>query len=162
MALMNPLTLVAALALLARAEPASLQAASATMPSVVPVVPAAPPKAPSPLPLLVDRRSAEALAKAGRKMLAKGRYLQAEPLLEKRLWRRQAEETTTTHAQLGEALIDLADLYTLEGRLPEAESAYDQAYDVLRPDLGLEHPSVLRLQDHMAELYRRQGRQLRS
>ena len=112
--------------------------------------------------LAADGRSAHALAKAGRKLVGEGRYLQAEPLLEKRLWRCQADAAATTHEELGAAFIDLADLYALEGRYPDSEALYDRAYDLLRPDLGLEHPLVLELDDHRAELYRLQGRLLRS
>lgn len=112
--------------------------------------------------LSVEPRSADALAKAGMRLLAQGRYLQAEPVLQKRLWRRQADGPSATHTQLGEAYLDLADLYTLEGRYPDAEDLYDRAYDLLRPDLGLEHPLVLRVDDHRCELYRLQGRLVRS
>ena len=118
--------------------------------------------APPARPLRFDKRPPAALAKEAGKLLAHGRYLRAEPLLQRRLDLVEALEGKAGLATLAAARSDLADLYALEGRYGQAEELYDDAWDVLRPAFGLEHPSVLRLADHMAELYRLEGRWLRS
>lgn len=113
-------------------------------------------------PLQFDRRAPKTLARQARAFVARGRYLQALPLLERRLQLIEEKEGGAAPQELAGALSDLADVSALIGRYDQAEALYDRAWITLRPAMGLEDPAVLRLADQMAELYRLQGRWLRA
>ncbi len=95
-------------------------------------------------------------AKAGYYLNERGRYSEAEPLLQQALalYRRLLGEE---HPLVATSLNNLAQLYDNQGQYAEAETLYQQALALYRSLLGEEHPWVATSLNNVGALYRNQG-----
>jgi tetratricopeptide (TPR) repeat protein len=86
-----------------------------------------------------------------------GRYLEAEPLLQKVLVLRQ-QLFGSDHSDFATGLHNLAELYRLEGRYSEAEPLYLRSLEIMKQRLDTEHPDIDTCLNNLAILYCNQGR----
>jgi tetratricopeptide (TPR) repeat protein len=86
-----------------------------------------------------------------------GRYLEAEPLLQKSLILKQ-NFLGLDHTDVSTSLNNLATLYQSQGRYNEAEQIYLRSLEIRERQLGAEHPVVASSLNNLATLYRSQGR----
>jgi tetratricopeptide (TPR) repeat protein len=100
---------------------------------------------------------AESLGRLGMLYYDQGRYLEAEPLLQKALVLNK-QLLGPEHPKVANSLNNLAGLYESQGRYSEAESLYLQSLEIIERQLGLDHPSFAASLNNLAGLYESQGR----
>lgn len=62
------------------------------------------------------------------------------------------------HPEVASKMAQLAALYRVQGRYPDAESLYTRALTIQRNALRADHPDVMRTTRELADVYRAQGR----
>jgi tetratricopeptide (TPR) repeat protein len=97
------------------------------------------------------------LNQAGYYLLARGRYREAEPLLQQAL-RIRERHLGAEHLGTATSLNNLADLYRAQGKYREAEPLYGRALSIHEQQLGIEHPNTALSLDNLAALYKEQGK----
>jgi tetratricopeptide (TPR) repeat protein len=85
-----------------------------------------------------------------------GRYLEAEPLLQKALVLRK-DLLGKEHPEVADSLDHLANLYATQGRYSEAEILYQDALEIYRDNLPGSYPLVASSLNNLANLYQAQG-----
>jgi tetratricopeptide (TPR) repeat protein len=86
-----------------------------------------------------------------------GRYAAAEPLYKRSLAIRETMQGAD-HPEVGIALMNLAELYRVQGRYADAEPLYKRTQSIYEKALGPDHPELGTALNNLAELYRAQGR----
>jgi tetratricopeptide (TPR) repeat protein len=99
---------------------------------------------------------ADSLGSLGQLYYKQGRYLEAEPLLQKALALRK-QLLGSNHPDIALSLNNLAGLYHAQCRYSEAESLYLQSLEIT-DELGLDHLHVAASLNNLAALYESQGR----
>jgi tetratricopeptide (TPR) repeat protein len=100
---------------------------------------------------------ADSLERLGLLYYKQGRYLEAEPLLQKVLALRQ-QLLGPDHSDVATSFNNLAELYRLEGRYSEAEPLYLRSLEINEQQLGTNHFGIATSLNNLAELHRLQGR----
>jgi tetratricopeptide (TPR) repeat protein len=100
---------------------------------------------------------ADSLGSLGVLYRKQGRYLEAEPLLQKALALRK-QLLGSHHPDVAKSLNNLAFLYKSQGRDSEAEPLYMQSLEIKEQQLDTDYPAVATSLDNLAELYKSQGR----
>jgi tetratricopeptide (TPR) repeat protein len=100
---------------------------------------------------------AYALGRLGFLYYEQGRYLEAEPLLQKALTLTK-QLLGSDHPDVATGLNNLALLYRSQGRYSEAEPLYLQSLKSYQNRLGIDHPDVAISLNNLAVLYGCQGR----
>jgi tetratricopeptide (TPR) repeat protein len=100
---------------------------------------------------------ANSLEHLGLLYLNQGRYLEAEPLLQKVLTLRQ-QLLGSDHPDVATSLNNLALLYKSQGRYSEAEPLYMRSLEIRERLLGANHPDVATSLNNLAALYESQCR----
>lgn len=100
---------------------------------------------------------ADSLERLGLLYYKQGRYLEAEPLLQKVLDLRQ-RLFGADHSDVATSLNNLAELYRLQSRYSEAEPLYLRSLEIMKQQLGLDHPDTATSLNNLAILYCYQGR----
>ncbi len=100
---------------------------------------------------------ADSLGSLGQLYYKQGRYLEAEPLLQKALALRK-QLLGSNHPDIALSLNNLAGLYYAQCRYSEAESLYLQSLEITEGELGLDHLHVAASLNNLAVLYESQGR----
>jgi tetratricopeptide (TPR) repeat protein len=100
---------------------------------------------------------ADSLERLGLLYYKQGRYLEAEPLLQKVLTLRQ-QLLKPDHPDVAGSLNSLAILYQLEGRYDEAEILYLKSLEIKERQLGTNHSAIVSSLNNLATLYQSQGR----
>jgi tetratricopeptide (TPR) repeat protein len=86
-----------------------------------------------------------------------GRYLEAEPLLQKVLALRK-DLLGKEHLGVADSLDHLANLYAVQGRYSEAEIRYQDALEIYRDNLPGSYPLFASSLNNLANIYQAQGR----
>jgi tetratricopeptide (TPR) repeat protein len=86
-----------------------------------------------------------------------GRYLEAEPLLQKALALRK-DLLGKEHLGVADSLDHLANLYATQGRYPDAEVLYQNALEIYQDNLPGSYPLVASSLNNLANVYEAQGR----
>jgi tetratricopeptide (TPR) repeat protein len=100
---------------------------------------------------------AESLERLGSLYYKQGRYLEAEPLLQKAL-NLTKQLAVADHSRVAIYLNNLASLYESQGRYSEAEPIYLQSLEIKERQLGTDHSVVATSLNNLASLYKSQGR----
>jgi tetratricopeptide (TPR) repeat protein len=100
---------------------------------------------------------ADSLGSLGILYFKQGRYLEAEPLLQKAFLLTQ-ELLDLDHPKVAASLNNLAVLYGSQGRYSEAESLYVRSLEIHERQLGADHSDVATSLNNLAGLYKSQGR----
>jgi tetratricopeptide (TPR) repeat protein len=100
---------------------------------------------------------ANSLERLGTLYYKQGRYLEAEPLLQKVLTLRE-HLLGTDHSEVATSLNNLAELYRSQGRYNEAEPLYLRAIETMKQELGAGHPDMATSLNNLAILYYSQSR----
>lgn len=100
---------------------------------------------------------ADSLERLGELYYKQGRYLEAEPLLQKVLTLRQ-QLLGSNHSDVATSLNNLAELYRLQGRYSEAEPLYLRSLEIMKRQLDAGHPDIATCLNNLAILYYTQGR----
>ena len=101
--------------------------------------------------------AARLLNQAGYYLYERGRYREAEPLLQRAL-AIQEQELGASHPDTAQSLNNLAGLYDRQGKYVEAEPLYQRALAIREQELGASHPDTAQSLNNLAELYRVQGK----
>jgi tetratricopeptide (TPR) repeat protein len=86
-----------------------------------------------------------------------GRYLEAEPLLQKVLILKQ-QLLGQDHPDVATSLNNLAELYKSQGRYSESETLLVQSLEIRKRLLSEDHPAVANSLSNLAGIYKYQGR----
>ena len=97
------------------------------------------------------------LNQVGSYLLDRGRYVEAEPLLQQAVAICE-QRLGLDHPGTAENLNNLAVLYQNQGKYEEAESLYKRALAIREQQLGPEHPDTARGLNNLAALYYNQGK----
>jgi tetratricopeptide (TPR) repeat protein len=100
---------------------------------------------------------ADSLDRLGLLYYKQGRYLEAEPLLQKALTLKQTL-LGSDHLDVANNLNNLANLYVLQGRYSKAEPIYLQSLEIRKSQLGEYHPLIAISLNNLASLYQFQNR----
>jgi tetratricopeptide (TPR) repeat protein len=101
--------------------------------------------------------AARLLNDAATYLQARGRYAEAEPLLQRALAISE-QQLGTDHPDTATSLNDLAELYRNQGRYEEAEPLMQRALAIREKQLGQDHPHTATSLDNLAALYQAQGK----
>jgi tetratricopeptide (TPR) repeat protein len=95
---------------------------------------------------------ADSLERLGSLYYKQGRYLEAEPLLQKVLSLRQ-QLLGSDHSDVATSLNNLAELYRSQGRYSEAEPLYLRSLEIMKQQLDTDHPDIATSLNNLAILY---------
>lgn len=102
-------------------------------------------------------QSTSLLLKAGRYLLERAQYSQAESLYRQALAMRE-RVLGQEHPDVAESLNDLGELYDHQGKYSEAESLYQRALAIREQALGPQDPKVAESLNNLGELYSHRGK----
>jgi tetratricopeptide (TPR) repeat protein len=100
---------------------------------------------------------ADSLERLGSLYYKQGRYLEAEPILQKVLSLKQ-QLLGSDHSEVATSLNNLAELYRLQGRYSEAEPLLLRSIEIMKRHQGLNHSGIAASLNNLALLYQAQGR----
>ncbi len=97
------------------------------------------------------------LVRVGDYLRTRGRYREAEPMLQRALAIAE-QEFGANHPNMAGCLCNLAVLYQAQGKYAQAEPLYQRALAIDGQELGANHPQIAVLLSNLAMLYYMQGK----